>query len=98
MPTECISDQLEFEGFEGRREVAAFDGGRISSDAGALLLRRADRAIGLIDRVAACFCDGRAAEDVVHSVRARRQGKGGGLGALTLQAARHRPRTAALST
>ena len=39
--------------------VAAFDGGTITSDAGALLLGATDRAIGLIDRFAACFTDGR---------------------------------------
>ncbi len=69
MQTECITDQFEFEGFERRRVIAAFDGGRMTSDAGALLLRRADRKIGLIERVAACFHDGRAQEDVVHSLR-----------------------------
>ena len=42
-------------GFGGRRVEAAFDGGALTSDAGALLLQEADRAIGLIDRVAACF-------------------------------------------
>jgi Transposase DDE domain group 1 len=57
MQTECIAGQLEFEGFDGRRVVAAFDGGAVTSDAGAVLLREADRAIGLIERVAACFTD-----------------------------------------
>jgi hypothetical protein len=69
MQTQCISDQLEFEGFAGRRVVAAFDGGAITSDAGALLLREADRAIGLIDRVAACFKDRRRPDAVVHGLR-----------------------------
>jgi len=69
MQTQCISDQLEFEGFDGRRVVAGFDGGLVTSDAGALLLREADRVIGLIDRVAACFSDGRDQANVVHSVR-----------------------------
>lgn len=69
MRTQCISDQLEFEGFAGRRVVAALDGGAITSDAGALLLREADRAIGLIDRVAACFKDWRRPDAVVHGLR-----------------------------
>jgi transposase len=69
MPTQCISDQLEFEGFAGRRVIAAFDGGAISSDAGALLPREADWAIGLLDRVAACFDDRRQPDAVVHAVR-----------------------------
>jgi hypothetical protein len=67
--TQCISEQLGFEGFDGRRVIAAFDGGAVTSDAGALLLRETDRAIGLIDRVAACFRDCRDPRRVVHSLR-----------------------------
>ena len=69
MPTDCISDQLEFEGFAGRKVVAAFDGGALTSDAGALLLRHTDKAIGLFDRIAACFVDRRAPDCTVHDVR-----------------------------
>jgi hypothetical protein len=69
MPTQCISEQFRFEGFDGRRVEAAFDGGAVTSDAGALLLRETDRAIGLIDRAAACFRDGRDPGRVVHSLR-----------------------------
>jgi hypothetical protein len=69
MQTQCISEQLRFEAFDGRRVVAAFDGGAVTSDAGALLLRETDRAIGLIDRVAACFRDGRDPGRVVHPLR-----------------------------
>src|SRR5512134_1125895 len=68
MRTECIPGQLEFEGFDGRRVVAAFDGGAVTSDAGTVLLREADRAIGLMERVAACFTDHREAEQVVHAL------------------------------
>jgi hypothetical protein len=49
--------------------VAAFDGGTVSSDAGALLLGKADAAIGLIDRLALCFSDRRQAKRIEHSVR-----------------------------
>ena len=69
MQTDCISDQFDFEGFDGRRVVAAFDGGAITSDAGALLLRHTDKAIGLFDQVVACFSDQREPGLVVHSVR-----------------------------
>jgi hypothetical protein len=69
MQTECSAEQLEFEGFAGRRVVAAFDGGVLTSDAGALLLREADRAIGLSRRVSACFRDGRCPQRVVHALR-----------------------------
>ena len=66
MPTESSSDMLGFSRVERRLLVAAFDGGRLTSDAGALLLGAADRAIGLIDRFAACFEDGRAPGQVIH--------------------------------
>ena len=69
MPTECISNPFEFEAFDGRRVVAAFDGGAISSDAGALLLRHCASAIGLFDRVAGYFVDHRTPELVVHGLR-----------------------------
>jgi Transposase DDE domain group 1 len=49
--------------------VAAFDGGTVSSDAGALLLGRTDAAIGLIDRLAGCFHDERRQDLIEHTVR-----------------------------
>ena len=61
MPTHCIFEQLQFEGFDGRKVVAAFGGGAITSNAGAVLLRHTDKAIGLFDRLADCFIDGRDA-------------------------------------
>jgi hypothetical protein len=48
--------------------VAAFDGGAITSDAGALLLGAADRAIKLTERLAACFHDVRRQELIEHEV------------------------------
>jgi hypothetical protein len=54
---------------EGRRVEAAFDGGAITSNGGALLLGAADRAVGLIDRFAGCFSDSRQAALVEHEVR-----------------------------
>jgi hypothetical protein len=68
MPTECSTEQLEFAPVEGRRVVAAFDGGAITSDAGALLLGQTDRAIRLTERFAACFADVRLRELVEHEV------------------------------
>ena len=70
MQTDCTSDQLAFEDFDGRRVVAAFDGGLITSDAGALLLRHTDKAINLFNRVASCFVDQRKQEMVVHELPA----------------------------
>src|SRR5437764_1960465 len=68
MQTDCIPDFFEFVAVEGRSVVAAFDGGSITSDAGALLLGATDRAIGLIDRFAACFRDARRRELIEHEV------------------------------
>ena len=49
--------------------VADFDGGAITSDAGALLLGAADRAIRLTERFAACFTDRRSPDHIEHDVR-----------------------------
>jgi hypothetical protein len=48
--------------------VTAFDGGAITSNAGALLLGATDRAIGLVRRFAACFQDARSPERIEHAV------------------------------
>jgi hypothetical protein len=69
MPTECSAKQLEFAPIEGRQVVAAFDGGTITSDAGALLLGQTDKVIRLINRFAACFADTRRPELIEHEVR-----------------------------
>ena len=68
MPTECSADLFGFAPVEGREVVAAFDGGAITSDAGALLLGAADRAIKLTERLAACFHDVRRQELIEHEV------------------------------
>lgn len=69
MQTQCSAEQLEFSCVERRRVVAAFDGGMVSSDAGALLLGRVDEAIGLIDRLSGCFIDQRKPHLIEHTVR-----------------------------
>jgi len=68
MPTECSVPQLEFAPVEGRAMVAAFDGGTITSDAGALLLGATDRTIGLVGRFAGCFTDHRRPDLVEHDI------------------------------
>ena len=69
MPTRCSANGYEFARVENRSVIAAFDGGAITSDAGALLLGATDRAIRLVDRFAACFRDRRCAELIEHEVR-----------------------------
>ena len=69
MGTQCTPEQLLFHPL-GRRGVAArFDAGWLTSDGGALLLREADRRLGLTRRMARCFADGRQAWRVEHDVR-----------------------------
>jgi Transposase DDE domain group 1 len=68
MPTECSAELFDFTAVERRAVVAGFDGGAITSDAGALLLGATDRVIGLVDRFAACFIDRRRPELVEHGV------------------------------
>ena len=66
--TECNQSSFGFEG-PGRREIVArFDGGTISSDGGALLLRQTDKRLNLIGRLAGCFLDGRNPALVEHSI------------------------------
>jgi hypothetical protein len=51
----------------GRKKlVAAFDGGRLTSDGGVLLLAAAERQLGLCDRLAALISDPRDPSRVVH--------------------------------
>lgn len=68
MPTQCSSPSFDFAPVEGRPVVAAFDGGAITSNAGALLLGATDRAIDLTRRFAECFRDGRRPELIEHRV------------------------------
>ena len=69
MPTQCKPFSFAFQGCQRRRVTAAFDGGSITSNAGALLLREIDRFVGLFDRVAACFKDHRDPRFTEHSLR-----------------------------
>ena len=68
MKTQCSGEQLEFHAL-GRRLVSGrFDGGRISSDAGGVLLREVDKRTGVTARVSRCFVDYRNPASVEHSV------------------------------
>jgi hypothetical protein len=66
--TECIQSSFGFEACGRREIVARFDGGTITSDAGALLLRQTEKRLNLLPRLAACFLDGRQAERIEHSI------------------------------
>jgi Transposase DDE domain group 1 len=68
MPTECSADLFGFAPVEGREVVAAFDGGAITSDAGALLLGATDHVIRMTARFAACFHDVRRQDLIEHEI------------------------------
>jgi hypothetical protein len=68
MPTECTPRLFEFEAVERRAVVADFDGGNITSNAGALLLGQLERGLGLVRRFAGCFADRRDPRYVEHEV------------------------------
>jgi len=68
MMTDCIPDQLEFQGLTRRTVVASFDGGTLSSDGGVLLLAEVDRRLGLLEQFASCFKDHRNPALVEHSI------------------------------
>lgn len=68
MPTEGNPGPFDFGSAEGRRVVAALDGGHVTSDAGALQLGATDKGTGLLERLAGCFHDGRRAYPVEHSL------------------------------
>ena len=59
---------MTFQGVAGREVVARFDGGTLTSDGGAVLLREVDRATGLLTQFAACFTDHRDPARVTHTV------------------------------
>jgi hypothetical protein len=68
MPAECRPESFDFGTVEGRTVEAAFDAGLVTSDAGALLLKATDEAIGLMGRFAGCFHDERRPELIEHEV------------------------------
>jgi len=67
--TDCNRQPALFSSLKSQKVVADFDGGRLTSDAGCLLLREADRELGLIRRLADCIADPRNPLMTVHDQR-----------------------------
>src|ERR1700689_5202766 len=59
---------FSFPAVERKKVTAAFDGGRITSDGGVMLLAAAERALGIADRLAPLITDPRNPLLVTHSV------------------------------
>jgi hypothetical protein len=69
MSTKCNQPSFSFQALETRQVVGRFDGGKITSDGGGLLLRETNRVTGLIPRLAQCFWDGRDGRFVQYPVQ-----------------------------
>jgi hypothetical protein len=72
MNTQCCfnNDQLEleFQGLNRKKVISKFDGGYVTSDGGALLLREVEARTGIISELAACFEDYRNPNRIEHTV------------------------------
>jgi hypothetical protein len=68
--TECTSNAVPLTSGNSKILVADFSGGVITSDAGAVLLRQADRQIGLIDALNRVIPDPRNPDLILHPQRA----------------------------
>jgi len=67
--TDCTRKPLLFSSLGRQQIVADFDGGRLTTDGGGLLLREGDRQLNLIDRLADCIPDPRNPLMTVHDQR-----------------------------
>ena len=67
--TECNRKPLRFSSLARRKIVADFDGGRLTTDAGGLLLREADRRLGLTRALANGISDPRQPAKIVHDTQ-----------------------------
>lgn len=67
--TECIGESMFFSSVRQRKVVADFRGGRLTSDAGVLLLKEVDRKIGLLDSINTAIPDPRDPVMTVHQQR-----------------------------
>jgi len=68
MATECNQNVFEFHALGVREVEARFDGGRITSDAGGLLLRETERLTGILHQFSGCFRDHRDPDLIEHTV------------------------------
>ena len=62
MTTQCNETKLIFHDLDSREVVGRFDGGEITSDAGAVLLREVEKRTRVLGRMSECFEDGRDPE------------------------------------
>ena len=68
MSTDCTAQKFLFQAPGRRQTVAAFDGGTITSDGGAVLLQQVDHKRQILRHFAECFQDARDPRQIEHSV------------------------------
>ena len=68
--TDCNAEPLHFSTLGSKAVVADFQGGRLTTDAGALLLREVADKIGLFDALNAAIPDPRNPVFILHDQRA----------------------------
>ena len=66
--TNCTQGTFEFPGFKRRGVEANFNGGAVTSNGGVVLLREADRVVGLSEAVAGSLNDGRREASCEHDL------------------------------
>ncbi len=66
--TECIPTLFGFQDLGSRQVAAAFDGGKVSTDGGGLLLREVDDKFHFLEQFASCFTDYRDPDLVEHTL------------------------------
>jgi hypothetical protein len=66
--TQCTPTLFDFQTLGNREVVAAFDGGKVTSDAGGLLLREVEAKFGFIAQFARCLTDHRDPERIEHTL------------------------------
>ncbi len=67
METQCTQRSFGFQQVGGREIVARFDGGRVTSDGGGILLREIEERFHLVEKFAACFTDHRDPQLIEHT-------------------------------
>lgn len=68
MDPQCTQQSFKFQALGRRCVQADFSGGRLTSDAGGVLLREVEKRLGIIEELAECFEDARDSRRVEHRV------------------------------
>lgn len=66
--TQCNLFSFNFQPHKSKEVISKFDGGHITSDAGAVLLRDLEKKTKILEKFAACFTDHRNQDKIEHTV------------------------------